>query len=398
MKPLAPKPVRILAVAAICLLSCAIAFAASTKSKKKTVSPPERIIAPDKSFNTMEGAHYENSFENWQLQGALTDTSGRKFDFTANFVKTGSVYMNIRHGFASLNNQSTGEYIYTAFEPGTLKRAAVNLLKEKIKLYPDSDQIKQALERIENDKSPEVEVFQKEPDTWRNILAVNYDRDQLHRTATDTFDYSLELHVQTTALDFSLHSDSNPVQFIKDTLVPVGRNGSFMGYMFPRLEVKGKIIGPDGKEISVTGTAVMLHFWGEPDRAAFNRFSIIAMPLDDGSSIVSFDFHAAGREWLSSFALYTDAKGKSRVIKNLKLTEGGHWESKGVAKIEYPLDWSMTGAGVKGAITLDDTKHEMSVGEGTGAFYLGPCSFKGTIDKKKKSGAGACRIIAPENW
>jgi predicted secreted hydrolase len=400
MKKTGERTQRALAAAALALLMACVftCAAAGKKTTKKPAPQPKPKLENNLDFQKKQGAHYENSFENWQVTGTLADNAGNKYDFTAVFAKVGSVFMNIRHGFASLNDPAGAGYRYTSFAPGTLSAAALKELAQKQKLQPDNQLITQAYDRIVNKMSPEFDMFDAEAIALRNNLSLDYCRDSFHRTASDTFDFTLNLDVRGTQLKLSLHAGADPVQFNGDNTIPIGDSGAFTGYEFPRMDVKGTIIKTDKKEYAVTGGATLLQFWGEPSRGAFGRYTIITMPLDGGASLTIFNFLTPDGAPLSRYALYADAAGEKKLLKDFKLKELDYWTSPALSHIKYPVRWRASGGGFSGEIALSDTLHEVSIIEGLGAFYIGPCGFKGTANKKKTAAAGACRLVAPENW
>lgn len=348
-------------------------------------------LAADPAFYIAQGAHFEYNYENWEISGRFTDDTGRSCDFMAVFFKNGSVFMLIRHGMAALYCPDTG-YVYTSFAPPSLSQAAIDALRKRLIYEPGNQSISAAIARIENKETPNFTYFDREPVVLRNSLFIDYPPHRLERVAAGRFLYSFFVNVGGSELALALETAEEPVRLD----VPVGANGFLSGYTMPALNVRGALIGPDHKVAAVSGTARMLHFWGAPNPAAFGKYSLISMTLDNGISFETYHFYNNTGAPVSQRTVLFE-KNKAPREDTFTIGETAHWRSE-VSWVEYPTAWKVSGSRVSGEIKLDDTLHELSVQEGAGAFYAGPCSFTGTYGKKPKpvTGKGVCRLVAPE--
>ena len=354
---------------------------------------PEPEKAADATFKKREGAHFENFFETWQVSGFLTDANGQDMDFTVLFYKTGPVMMLLRHGFASLNGPKG--YRYVSFAPGNVRGAAENELKEQLQLDPDNQDLIERLERLQSGQSPEFVLIGDEARVLRNSLAINYGAYTLNRVDEENFVWRLTADVQGDALDLELRSSRDPVQFYQP-YIKMGPGGSLDGYVFPHTVIKGTITSGDTVR-DVLGTAMMTHVWGKVDAAGFMRYAIMGMNFENGLFLQTFRFYSPDGVLVDEHTVIQEPLQAPRLIEDFILEETGHWESP-VSGIEYPSEWIAEGAGFHGVIALDDTTHEMSVAEGRGAFYVGPCSYRGEIPGAEgmQAGRGFCRLVAPQ--
>lgn len=354
---------------------------------------PPPASAADEIFKKREGAHFENNFENWQVTGHLKDDQGRDMDFTALFAKSGSVYMLVRHGFASLNGPTGRRAV--SFGPAILRLAAARELKKLLESDPGNQQIQERIERLESNQSPGYFDLTDAARVLRNSLAINYDPFTLNRVSDQELTYSLKLDIQGELLDLELHADRDPVPFY-DPVIPVGASGTFDGMTFPQLAVKGTLTR-EGNPVQVSGSAMFQHFWGAVEPAAFSRFAIVALNFQNGAFLQTFRFHAPDGALLSESTRMQKPLADPELIADFTLTETDHWTSP-LSGVTYPIRWDVSGGGFQGVLALDDTTHELAVAEGRGAFYLGPCSFRGRIPGAAGAvaGRGACRLVAPQ--
>ena len=388
---------RIHALILILLLAAthnAAAFTSYPGADEPEQSGP--VLAADENFYKKQGAHFEYTYENWQVVGDLTDADGNAYDFTALFFKTGQVFMSMRHGFASFNDPAGEGYRYVSFAPATLSRAAKDALTKKLKADPENQYLKDALARIENGESAHFAEFATEAVVFRNQLYIDYGDNHFERTSEKDFVYSLLLNVQGTQLALELRAERDPVSLEGERTIKAGSEGALAGYVFPRVEISGVVITTDRLVRRVTGHARLLQFWGKPDRVAFARYSFISQTLDNGVGFESFQFYNPAGEPQSGITVLVDTDGSSHVAP-FSVAELEHWTSD-MSGITYPARWEVSGGRIQGEVSLPDRVHELSVQEGAGAFYLGPCDFRGTYGRKETEalGRGVCRLVAPE--
>ena len=257
-------------------------------SLDKDIAWPAPKLQADENFYKREGAHFENNYENWQVAGTLTDDTGRTMDFSALFFKTGLVYMMINHGFAALD--TADGYRFASFGPATLRAAAVNDLKRRLQEDPDNKDIPERIARLEAQASPEFVTLTEQAVVLRNSLSLDYGAYKFHRISETQFEYALQLTVQGAVLDLKLSTDRDPAQF-EAPYVPVGAAGALDGYAFPHLSVQGTLTS-NGVAHSVTGGAMIHHFWGKIDPGAFQRYTLMGLNFQNGATLNTFRFYS----------------------------------------------------------------------------------------------------------
>lgn len=354
---------------------------------------PAPTLGADETFAKREGAHFENMFETWQVSGFLEDGAGRPLDFTVLFSKTGPVMMLLRHGFASLNGPDG--YQFVSFAPENVRRAAEEELKQLLQADPGNKAIEERIAILQSGQSQEFFVIGDEARVLRNSLAINYGPFTLNRVDEKQLLWKLTADIHGRALDLNLAGFRDPIQFYQP-YIKVGSRGSLDGYVFPVVAAEGAITDPGG-ESAVRGHAIMTHLWGAVDAAGFRRYTIIGMNFDNGLFLQTFRFYSPQGVIVNEYTVVQEPLAEPRLAPEFSLEETGSWTS-GLSGIKYPEKWAVSGAGFEGELTLDGREHEMSIAGGRGAFYLGPCSYSGTIPGKKGEarGRGFCRLVAPQ--
>jgi predicted secreted hydrolase len=355
---------------------------------------PEPVLDTDDTFPKREGAHFDNTFESWQVSGFISDGQGKDMDFTVLFFKTGPVMMLLRHGFASLGGPDGVSYM--SFAPANIRGAAENELWQQIQKDPENQIFKDRLERLQNGQTPEFSLIGDEARVLRNSLAVNYGPITLNRVDEKQFIWKLTAEVQGEKADFDMSSLRDPVQFY-NPYITMGAQGSLDGYVFPRVNLEGALTGPDGAARNVRGAAIMTHLWGQVDPVGFRRYTIIGMNFDSGLFLQTFRFYTPDGVLVSEYTVIQEPLKEPRIVEDFTLQETDKWTSD-LSGAAYPAQWTVSGGGFRGAMALDDREHEVSVAEGRGAFYVGPCSYRGEIPggNGESAGRGFCRLVAPQ--
>lgn len=358
----------------------------------------EAELTASDTFFRSEGAHFENSYETWELLGEVSDQDGAKYDFAAFFSQSGGAYMNMRFGHVSFHPEG-GEYFYSSMNPGVFLKAATNQLKLKLSAHPDNQKVKDALDRIEKKDTPHFELFNKVGDIFRTILYINYGKTHFIRVSRNEYLYSFGLSAQGNEIKAVLSADGAPLIFDNENAIPtsLGENG-FKGYTFPALKISGTLVTADHKVKIIKGRARFVHLWGEPDKVSFSRFSNILMTIDNKSELSGFTFMLPDGTPLSKQIFIAGADGVLKASQESDVVEGEYWTSE-LSDIKYPGKWTVKTPDYAGEITLADTKHEFTILEGIGSFYFGPCNFKGVTtgaNPRPAAGSGLCKMVAPE--
>lgn len=350
-------------------------------------------LSADTEFYKKQGAHYEGVIDIWDVGGTLIDGS-RKLYFSAVFIRGGSVFLQYRNVYLSLYDPQSGRYVYRDLAPVILARAAAGELAKKAKEFPNEKKYAEAAERLMNKQyPPEFVPLIEEATVFKEKLYMKYGPNLFERTSDNAFEYSLKLSIDDRDFDLKLNSDTDPFDYSGKNNIPTGNDKVLVGYAFPRLAVNGEMRDTAGTR-PVKGVVWFSHYWGDPNWTAMLNYSFISLRLSNGESAQIFAFFGNGSS-AKAFGRILSKDGKMRPMPNPIVEKASGWKSP-ASELKYPVKWRIRSGYISGTLEALHSDSEMSIADGRGAFWHGPCRFTGAIKGRKTTGDGVCRSVAPE--
>ncbi len=381
---------------------------AKSKAKAKPAAKPATQRKPemiaDQQFYKDEGAHFETSYEQWIVAGRLKTPDGKPVFYLGMYHKTGSMFMHIRNGYNMLR-MPDGRNDYRSYGQGLYRTLISNMAKDKAAKYPENKELAELGAKLETGDSEHLRTLEENDyPLYRGRLFMNFGGNHFERMATDKFDYKLELKTWAGPLDLDLKSAADPIFF--DSASPMvvmagpgkdGFLGMIQGYIFPRLTTAGTLEA-EGKKMKLSGTSWYEHWMGEPDGKAMAKIVYIGMRLSNGGDLfASFFYNSDGGMTNSHMLVRKSGENKAAYSKGASIKGTQRWWSP-VSYIDYEIGWKLSGVVASGEVTPEPgfEDSELMADEGVGAFWIGPCRFKGKVaGMGNVTGEGICRSVSP---
>jgi len=362
-----------------------LAIMAGCSAPEVKQTPP--TIGYSADFIADEGAHFELPSEFWYLTGKLDSKEGPYY-FASHFHKAGSQFIHTRNGYNSIRTPD-GKYDYRSFGQGLVRTLAENYLREKIEKFPGDSRYPEILKNLGKDKSIHFYTMNEEERAlYRGRLFIDFGKNHFERTGETKLEYELKLDTWVGPLDLKLEALTDPVVFPAANPIRIGE-GNMQGYFFPRVKAAG-----------VSGTIWYNHIFGMPHHSASGREEIITQRLNNGGAFVIACYYNSYGELKNTNVAYIRPDGTLDYKANIKIKQEKTWRSD-ISRNTYPVSWSIEGGEFSGKITPTFENSEMMLEEGVGAFWLGPCSFRGRIGRNPwkgvVAGEGFCRVVGTED-
>ncbi len=361
-------------------------------------------LEKDEKFYVDEGAHFELPYEEWSSFGTLKTDDGRILTYTEIFHKAGVSYIHARNGYNSLRRPD-GRYDYRSFGQGLIKGLTGNALRDNLEKHPDDSFYKETLAALEADKSEHFQLL-KEGDypLHRGRMFMKFGENRLERMNKLKFTYELNANTWAGLLSIRLNAKHPPMIF--DSEHPrivsakvnrdLGQLGALVSYTFSDIEATGTIM-LDGRPVRVSGNVWLEHIWGQPDGMAMAKTIIIYQHLRNGSSFIIAQYYNMNGTLENNNFIFVKPDGLTDYKNASSLKPIGSWTSP-VSSIIYETGWALKGKAVSGRVeaAAGAENSEIMLEQGVGAFWFGPCNFKGTVYGKKLEGQGFCRVVSPD--
>lgn len=152
---------------------------------------------------------------------------------------------------------------------------------------------------------------------------------------------TLHVAVDGYTLDVQLRETRPPVLHYDGNKHEYGFGGYTYYYSRERMSVKGTLGLPSGVSVDVTGTAWFDRQWGYLWSAIHEGWQWLALIMDDGRSIMAFDFPSYSSETRAAITT-PDGLTKNLGPGDFGLEVLGWWKSER-SGIDYPAKWKLTG-------------------------------------------------------
>lgn len=300
------------------------------------------------------------------------------------------MFMQYRNCLIYIYDASSGNFIRRSYAPAIFARAAANELTAKSERFPNEKRYEEAAQRLHNKEYREFVPLIKEATINKGQLLLKYGPNSFVRTSGKSFVYNLKLAGGDTHVSLILKSSRDPFVYDMRHTIPIGKNAGFQGYAFPSLTAAGHIEEKSGKR-KLSGVVWFTHFWGD---TITSDYTFISQRLDNGSALQAYAFYPDGKS-ANAYAVLLKPDGTMSEIKDFRIEKDSLWKSP-ESDIEYPVSWRVKSRAVSGKVAALRDNFEISVAEGRGALWHGPCSFTGNISGKHVTGQGVCRSLAPD--
>jgi predicted secreted hydrolase len=376
---------------------------AAKKASGAAKAPAGPALVADQQFYKDEGAHFELPYEQWVVGGILRTPAGEPVFYTGMFHKTGSMYMQVRNGYNTLRLPDGG-YDYRTYGQGLFRTLVSNMLKERADKYPENKEYAELAKKLETGDTEHFRTLEENNyPLYRGHLFMNFGGNLFERVSKDKFNYKLELKTWAGPLKLTLKSAADPIYFdAKNPMIVMsgpgkdGYIGMIQGYAFSRLRTDGTL-ETGGKKTGVSGLSWYEHWMGQPDGKAMSKIVMIGLRLSNGGDMFAAFFYAAGGKLTNTHMLIRKpGAARAAYTKSAHISPIKHWSSP-VSHTDYEIAWKLSG-GIKGEVTPEPgmENSEIMADQGVGAFWLGPCRFKGSIPGMGDvTGEGICRSVSP---
>ncbi|MFO0702823.1 MAG: lipocalin-like domain-containing protein [Candidatus Andersenbacteria bacterium] len=189
--------------------------------------------------------------------------------------------------------------------------------------------------------------------------------------------YALHLEHHQRRIDLHLFDQQGAVLHGRDGVLGVRGFGETLYYSQPRLRAEGRLELPDGSAEYVHGNAWIDHQWGDflPEQP-FMFWTWIGAQLDDGSTLMLFQFFGATGRVIAVRGTWTGAAGRRRTFTDATLTPLHTWRS-GKSDVRYPVDVELAVPALRLLVRLHADVRDQEMHSSFFSYWEGACTVVG---------------------
>jgi len=197
--------------------------------------------------------------------------------------------------------------------------------------------------------------------------------------------YDLHAEHHRRSVDLHMYDEAGPMLHGKAGVMSVRGYGETLYYSLPRLAVDGRIEREDGTPEFVHGRAWIDHQWGDfLPKQPFMYWTWMGVQLDDGGSLMLFEFFDDAGSERALRGTYLSPSGKSRTV-TANIRPSHLWKSS-KSGVRYPVDHAVEVPALKLTLQVHADVRDQEMHSAFFSYWEGACTVTGTQGKTPISG------------